>query len=140
MQAYHHIVKYYECDRMGVTHHSNYVRIMEEARIDWMDQIGYGYERMEAEQVVSPVMAIACKYMHPTTFKDDIAVSVTVAEMSKLKISFAYTMRVGEQVVCTASSTHCFLSDNRPVAIEQRFPELYEAINRQMNTDSGALK
>ena len=31
MDTYKHEVKYYECDRMGITHHSNYVRIMEEA-------------------------------------------------------------------------------------------------------------
>ena len=58
MKAYRHEVKYYECDRMGITHHSNYVRFMEEARIDLMDQLGYGYERMEAEGIVSPVLAI----------------------------------------------------------------------------------
>ena len=56
MKCYKHEVKYYECDRMGITHHSNYVRFMEEARVDWMDQVGYGFDRMEAEGVVSPVV------------------------------------------------------------------------------------
>ena len=41
MRTYQHEVKYYECDRMGITHHSNYVRFMEEARVDWMDQVGW---------------------------------------------------------------------------------------------------
>ena len=40
METYTHVVKYYECDRMGVTHHSNYVRFMEEARIDLLDKLG----------------------------------------------------------------------------------------------------
>ena len=31
---YRHIVQYYETDKMGITHHSNYIRWMEEARID----------------------------------------------------------------------------------------------------------
>ena len=66
MKPYLHCVKYYECDRMGITHHSNYVRFMEEARIDWMDQLGYGFERMEAEGVVSPVLSVALQYKHPT--------------------------------------------------------------------------
>ena len=70
MKAYQHEVKYYECDRMGITHHSNYVRFMEEARVDWMDQIGYGFERMEAEGVVSPVVSVECNFKRPTTFKD----------------------------------------------------------------------
>ncbi len=128
MRPYQHEVKYYECDRMGVTHHSNYVRFMEEARIDWMDQLGYGFERMEAEGIVSPVIAISCNYKRSTTFKDLVEVEVKVGEMSELKISFNYTMRVGGKVVCTASSTHCFLEAGRPVALQERFPQLHAAI------------
>ena len=132
MTPYTHIVRYYECDRMGVTHHSNYVRFMEEARIDWMDQLGYGFEKMEAEGVVSPVMALSLQYKRTTTFKDVIEIEVKVAEMSQLKISFAYTMRVAGSVVCTASSTHCFLENSRPVVLEQRFPELCAIIRENM--------
>ena len=128
MEPYTHVVKYYECDRMGVTHHSNYIRFMEETRIDWMDRLGYGFERMEAEGVVSPVVAISCNFKHTTTFKDVIEIELKVAEMSALKISFAYTMRVAGKVVCTATSTHCFLESGRPVVLKDRFPELYNAI------------
>lgn len=127
-QVYKHEVKYYECDRMGVTHHSNYIRFMEESRIDWMDQLGYGYERMEAEGIVSPVVAISCNYKRTTTFKDVIEIEVKVAEMTELKLSFSYTMRVGGAVVCTATSTHCFLEAGRPVRLSERFPGLYAAI------------
>ena len=128
MTPYIHVVKYYECDRMGITHHSNYVRFMEEARIDWMDQLGYGFERMEAEGVVSPVMEIECAYKHPTTFRDRIEIVVEVEEISALKIRFRYTMRVGETVVCTGKSKHCFLENGRPVALEKRFPTFYKLI------------
>jgi acyl-CoA thioester hydrolase len=125
MKCYQHEVKYYECDRMGITHHSNYVRFMEEARVDWMDQVGYGFDRMEAEGVVSPVVAVDCRYRHPSTFKDVVEVAVKVAETSPLKIVFAYTMTVAGRTVCTASSTHCFLENGRPMSLETRFPELY---------------
>ena len=128
MEPYRHVVKYYECDRMGVTHHSNYIRFMEEARIDWMDRLGYGFERMEAEGVVSPVVSISCSYKHSTTFKDVIEIELTVAEISTLKISFAYTMKCGGKTVCTATSTHCFLENGRPVVLQDRFPQLYAAI------------
>ncbi|MBO4455846.1 MAG: acyl-CoA thioesterase [Bacteroidales bacterium] len=128
MEPYRHQVKYYECDRMGVTHHSNYIRFMEEARIDWMDRLGYGFERMEAEGVVSPVVAVTCNYKHTTTFKDVIEIQIDVAEISALKISFSYTMKVGTKLVCTATSTHCFLENGRPVLLQDRFPQLYAAI------------
>ena len=36
-------VQYHETDRMGITHHSNYVKWMEEACTDFLDGIGYNY-------------------------------------------------------------------------------------------------
>lgn len=35
MSTYIHKVNYYETDKMGITHHSNYIRFMEEARMDF---------------------------------------------------------------------------------------------------------
>ncbi|MDO5447373.1 MAG: thioesterase family protein [Prevotellaceae bacterium] len=124
MDTYKHKVKYYECDGMAVTHHSNYVRIMEEARIDLLDRLGYGYEKMEKDGILSPVVEVKCQYLHPTKFQDTIETEVTVKSMSQLKLTFAYTMRVGETVVCKAESTHCFMENNRPINISQRYPEL----------------
>lgn len=68
MEAYRHTVKYYETDRMGFTHHSNYVRWMEEARIDCMDALGWPYARFEKEGIISPVTAIECRFKQTTTF------------------------------------------------------------------------
>ncbi len=130
MDVYRHEVKYYECDRMGITHHSNYVRFMEEARVDWMDQLGYGFDRMEAEGVVSPVVSVECVYKHPTTFKDLIDIEVRVVETSPLKITFGYTMRANGKLVCTARSVHCFLEQGHPVQLAERFPQLYDAISQ----------
>ena len=113
---------------MGIVHHSNYVRFMEEARVDWMDQLGYGFDQLEAEGVVSPVTAISCNYKSPSTFKDVISIEVKVSEMTVFKISFAYTMKVNGKTVCLASSTHCFLENGRPAKMEERFPELYKKI------------
>ena len=51
MKPYVHRVQYYETDMMGVTHHANYIHWMEEARIDFMQQLGFPYKRMEAAGV-----------------------------------------------------------------------------------------
>ena len=40
IRPYEHHAKYYETDQMGIIHHSNYIKWMEEARMDLMDQIG----------------------------------------------------------------------------------------------------
>lgn len=133
MNTYRHEVKYYECDRMGVTHHSNYIRFMEEARVDWLDQLGYGFDKIEADNVFSPVVSVSCEYKHPTTFKDVIDIEVNISKMSEMKFEFSYTLRVGEKVVCTGKSLHCFIENNRPVAISKRLPGFFKVVSEQLS-------
>lgn len=114
---------------MGVTHHSNYIRFMEEARVDMLEHLGYGYEKMESEGVVSPVMAVTTEYRKSTTYPDIIDIEIRVAEMQRLKIRFDYRMTVGGVLVCHATSLHCFLNrDGRPVLMNERFPELSDIL------------
>ena len=40
-------------DQMGCVHHSNYIRWMEEARVNLMEQMGCGYKAMEASGIMS---------------------------------------------------------------------------------------
>lgn len=127
MEPYRHKVQVYETDNMGIVHHSNYIRFMEEARVDFMERSGYGYERMVAEGVVSPVVSVSADYKRSTKYPDIIEINVFVIEMSALKVKIGYEMTCGGKVCCTASSVHCFIdgATNRPVALETRFPDLY---------------
>ena len=135
MNTYKHEVKYYECDRMGVTHHSNYVRFMEEARVDWLDQLGCGFDKIEAENVFSPVVSISCEYKSPTTFKDVIDIEVKIGKMSEMKFEFDYTMRCKGKLVCIGHSVHCFIENGRPVAISKRLPEFYQSLKSYLSVE-----
>lgn len=42
---YVHQAQYYETDQMGIIHHSNYIRWMEEARIAYMDEVDFPYKQ-----------------------------------------------------------------------------------------------
>lgn len=129
---YVHTVQYYECDPMGVLHHSNYVRIMEESRVEWMDQMGFGYERMEAEGVVSPVTAVSLEYKRMAKFRDKIRVVIRVEELGTVRLRIRYQMFVDDALCLTATSTHCFIENGRPIALERRFPEFFAALKSQM--------
>lgn len=129
IQPYKHKIQYYETDKQGVTHHSNYIRIMEETRVDLMEQMGFGYERMEEAGVYSPVMSVTAEYKRPTTFADTVEIHIQVAELSKLKMRFAYQMFLNDKIVFQGSTLHCFLNANgRPIAIEEHFPEFHQAL------------
>lgn len=47
MGVYRRKAQYHETDQMGIIHHSNYVKWMEEARIDFMKELGFGYGEVE---------------------------------------------------------------------------------------------
>jgi len=136
MEPYIHKVKYYECDKMGVTHHSNYIRFMEEARIDYLDKVGYGYEKMEEEGIVSPVIAVKAEYKKTTTFQDEISIELSVVAMSNIKFSFGYVMRCRGAVVFKGESSHCFLVGGRPVSMEEKYPDLYRMLVEMMEQGS----
>ena len=50
MKPYLRKVQYYETHRMGVTHHASYLYWMEEARIDFMDHLGFSYTELEEKE------------------------------------------------------------------------------------------
>ena len=110
---------------MGITHHSNYIRFMEEARIELLDEYGYGFERMEAEGISSPVVSVSVEYRKPTTFRDEIRIEVYTKSISAVKLTFGYLMYVDDKLVCKAESVHCFFDNGRPAGIEERFADLY---------------
>ena len=61
IKPYIHHAKYYETDQMRIVHHSNYIRWMEEARMDAMSQFGISYRDMEENGVISPVVSVSCR-------------------------------------------------------------------------------
>jgi len=130
LNTYKHTVQYYETDKMGITHHSNYVRFMEEARVSFLEKIGWGYDKLEGMGVISPVVSISCDYKKPTTFADEIEIEISVAYLSRVKFTINYVMRVGDDVVCTAQSSHCFVSQSgRPISIQKQYPEFYNMLS-----------
>ena len=131
MELYTHTVQYYETDKMGITHHSNYIRWMEEARIDFLAQLGYPYARLEEEGIISPVVSVACNYKVTTTFADQVTIQVMVREFKgiKLKLGYRMTNQAGA-IVCEAESTHCFLNqEGKPLRLKKEKPEFYQVLS-----------
>ena len=126
MKPYIHRVQYYETDRMGITHHSNYIRWMEEARVAFLEEIGWGYDRLEAEGVVSPGLSVDGHFQKRTTFGDEVEITAMLKEYRGIRIVLEYEMKnwaTGETVF-VGTSEHCFLDGNgRPARLKSVLPE-----------------
>lgn len=129
MIFYEHKVQYYETDKMGIVHHSNYIRWMEEARIDFLDKIGWNYKVMEDNGIISPVTSVESKFKCNTVFGDVISIEVGVEEFKGIRLKLRYVMRKGDVVVNEATSEHCFLdADGKIVNVKKIHPEFYETL------------
>lgn len=135
MRTYIRRVQYYETDMMGVTHHASYIHWMEEARIDFMDQIGFPYSEMEKKDVLSPVKSLQCDYIHSCTFGDEISIAVSVISFNGVVMTIGYDMknRQGEQVF-KARSEHVFLNrEGRFVRMKRVMPEFCGKIEEMIS-------
>ena len=128
--SYRHTVQYYETDRMGIAHHSNYVRWMEEARVDLLAKLGWDYARLEALGVFSPVTALECRYRRSCTFAETVDIAVTVESFSGVRLRLRYAMTAADgTLLCEAASEHAFLdAAGKPLRMNRQYPEFYERI------------
>ena len=83
-------INYYETDKMGIVHHSNYIRFMEEARIDFMDKMGLPYKMVEDNNIFIPVLYAKCEYKSPAKFGDTINFEISILKFNGIRMSFSY--------------------------------------------------
>ena len=142
MENYIHTVHYYETDKMAITHHSNYIRWMEEARVDYLDQLGWGFEKLEETGISSPVLSVTCSYKRTTAFADKVSIRVFIKDFTGVRLTIGYEMKKAgsDEIVCTATSEHCFLSarTGRPVRLQKDYPGFYQALTAQL--EAGKLE
>lgn len=124
-------VNYYETDQMGIVHHSNYIRYMEEARLDFMEQIKLYYNAMEQEGIVIPVLSVQCEYKKPFRYGDtmDIYVTPVLFNGVKMRIEYRMCLHDTEEVYTVASSEHCFLNNElKPIRMKRDFVDTYQKL------------
>lgn len=130
MTACTHKVQYYETDKMGIVHHSNYIRWFEEARIDWLEQIGISFSEWESHGYASPVVNISCSYVLPMRFGDIGFITVTATKVTAAKLELSYIVENQEyQICCLGTSSHCFTaSKGIPISFKREKPEYWNKL------------
>ena len=130
---YQHYVQYYETDKMGVTHHSNYIRFMEEARVEFFKGIGLDYFEFEKKGFISPVVGLNnIRYKRPSTAGDTLDIDVAIKEIGTVTFTIQYIMKNKNVVVFTGESEHCLLGkDGKIVPLtDKRVASLTEKLKQ----------
>lgn len=90
MVHYEHKVQYYETDGMGIVHHSNYIRWFEEARVDLLEQLGFGYDRIEEAGYSGPVLEVSCQYKTMSKFGETVRIEASITQYNGVRMTLHY--------------------------------------------------
>ena len=125
-------INYYETDKMGVVHHSNYIRFLEEARCAWLENIGLPFSTLEENGITIPVLGVNCEYKYHVTFNDIIVIKLCVKEYNgvRMKVEYVVTNKKTGHTVLLGETKHCFTNkDLKPINLKKynkSFSEKFE--------------
>lgn len=123
-------VRYYECDQMGIVHHSNYVRFFEFGRNQMMKELGIPIEKMEQENIMFPVVSVDIHFKLPSRMGDCLRVVTTLTKKPQAKLVFDQKIfNQKDELICFGTVIVGFISADRriPVRAPKVFLEKIEA-------------
>ena len=125
-------VRYYECDPMGIVHHSNYLRYFECARDEMIDSWGYGIEKCQEDGLTFPLVSAQLRFHRPARSGDTLRITADIADipMAKLIVNQQIFNQKGE-LCCEGTVTLGFLNaeTGRPMRCPEKFLSLIEKAN-----------
>lgn len=127
--TYERKINYYETDRMGIVHHSNYIRFLEEARCAWLEKYEMPFATLEENGITIPVLGVNCDYKYHVTFADTILVNMSVTEYNGVRMTIKYVVTEKEtgKIVLTGETKHCFTDKNlKPINLKKYAPSFHE--------------
>lgn len=124
-------VNYADVDRMGLLHHSVYLKYLERSREEFIRRRGGAYAALEDSGVLIVVVEAALRYRRPARFDDVLAIGLELTDVGAASIRIAYELRrAGEdELVATATTKHALMS--REGKLLRVTPEIRAMLTRE---------
>lgn len=131
-------VRYQETDQMGVVYHANYLVWFEIGRTKFIEQLGFKYTEMEANNIVSPVVDLEISYKRPATYNDRVTVNTWLEAYDGIRVKYGYRVNneAGDTLV-TGSSDHVIVHKDtfKPLRLRREHPAWHQAYKNQLKGD-----
>lgn len=117
-------VRYGETDQMGYMYYGNYAEFYEVGRVEMLRSLGLTYSGMEQSGIKMPVLELACKYLKPALYDEEITVKVIMDKMPGIRIHFRYELyNEREELINKGETLLVFVNmrSNRPCLPPQDF-------------------
>ncbi|WP_241234606.1 acyl-CoA thioesterase [Nonlabens ponticola] len=84
---------------------------MEQARLEWLNNLGFSYQKMEEDGILLPVYQIDIKYKNPIKFGDQIKVKTTLRNIPTTRVEFEYEISNNSNQICATASLTLVFTD-----------------------------
>ncbi|PTN09210.1 thioesterase family protein [Mangrovibacterium marinum] len=123
--------RYGEVDQMGYVYHGNYVNYFHQARTELMRELGIEDSKLEAQQIMMPVISMNLQYHRPAGYDELLTIHTLVLENPVTRLSFQFEVRNEQnQLVCSADSTVVFVDSKtrKPMRVPRFVKEKFDLI------------
>ena len=103
-KVYRYKVQFYDVDSLNVVWHGNYVKFLEAARCQFLDELGFNYTKMKDMGFAYPVAKMEFKFINPLFFNDEFEVEVELLEIESF-LKFSYLIKKGTLKICKATTS-----------------------------------
>ncbi len=114
-------VRFSDSDSMGLAHHSNYFRWLEEARMGFLREGGWPYSEIEKRRIHMPVVECSCRFVSAVRSEDLIDVHLRISAVSRARIGFQYEISRADSgtLAASAATEHAYVDDDgRPTRLD----------------------
>jgi acyl-CoA thioester hydrolase len=113
-------VRFHETDAMGVVHHASYLRYLEDARVDFLRQIGRPYSALrDVDGIEFAVIAIELAYRAPLRFDELFEVHAGIGAVGRASFTIEYLVERDGLAVLDGHTRHATLEigSHRPTRV-----------------------
>lgn len=135
-------VRYAETDRMGVVYHANYLVWFDVARTEFLQELGFPYDKIEEQGYMAPVLEAHVNYGQSFTFGDTALIIVSITKLTPVKVKYSYKIyKEGDDLEdkprLTGYTMHCLVCSDtfKPVSQKKVMPALFSVYQKLLKEE-----
>ena len=117
--AYYRVI-YGDCDSMAIVYYSNYLRLFEIGRTEWLRDQGITYREVERRGFFLPATEAYLKYAQPAAYDDLLTIETRVGFVRRASSRFDYIIYREADRIVEGHTVHACLDKNNRIV---RFPD-----------------
>ncbi len=130
-------VRFYHTDAMKVTHHANYLRWFEAARVEFFRAADISLTDMFAEGILFPILRVECDYKHASFYDDELEIRTKLVKVTRAQIVFHYEIfRPADRTVIMRGMTKGTFTSEKTRKIIRLPQHYYEKLLKYVESET----